>query len=66
MSPANIFTLQLVLGYVAWLLCLACTSGPDSNRWTGSKHSAPSQPCIASDSSDSSSWFPVSSAPIYR
>ena len=21
MSPANIFTLQLVLGYVAWLLC---------------------------------------------
>ena len=44
----------------------ACTSGRDSNRWTGSKRSARSQRCTASDSSDSSSWFPVSSAPIYR
>lgn len=59
MSPANIFSLQLVLGYVAGCSATACTSGRDSNRWTASQRSAPSRPCTASDSSDSPSWFPV-------
>jgi hypothetical protein len=36
-----------------------CTFGPDSKRWTGSKHSVPSRPCTASVSSVSSSSLPA-------
>ncbi len=44
----------------------ACTSCPDSGRWTGSKRTAPSLLCTASVSSGWSLSFPASSARICR
>ena len=55
--------MQLVLGYVACLLCFDAYLLPRLVPWTASTPNAPSPPSTASASSGSSSSFPASSAP---
>ncbi len=64
MPMGLLFLTQLILGYVAWLLCFGTYGLPwlrlDGPRATPT---ARSPPCTASASSVSSSWFPASSVP---
>jgi hypothetical protein len=63
MSTETIFQLHLVLGYALVCSASACTSCPNSGRWTVSKHTALSRLCTAFASSGSSLFFLASSAP---